>query len=79
MYTHLRDQLLADLDRLDVFILRYAAGDRSVKEERDRLTESVEERIAGLGHPRWDRGRLAVSSHPAYHSAFLKEPVWVQR
>ncbi len=45
----LRDQLLADLDRLRVLILRYTAGDRSVKAERDLLTEVVEKRIALLG------------------------------
>ena len=45
----LRDQLLVDVDRLHLLIIRYATGDRAVKAERDRLTEVVEKRITLLG------------------------------
>ena len=38
----LRRQLLRDLDRLHRLILRYAAGEEQVRQERDRLEESVQ-------------------------------------
>ena len=42
----LRRQLLADMDRLHDLILRYAGGDKSVKQERDQLEEAVQVKLA---------------------------------
>ena len=45
----LRRQLLGDLDRLHDLILRYAAGNRAVKQERDQLEGAVQVKLALLG------------------------------
>ena len=42
----LRSQLKADLERLHGLILRYALGDRSVKQERDELEGAVQIKFA---------------------------------
>jgi hypothetical protein len=39
-------QLIEDLEKLHVLILRYAEGDRSVREERDWLEGSIQARFA---------------------------------
>ena len=44
----LRQQLMVDLDRLHDMILRYMAGDRSVKQERDQLGGAVQVKLAFL-------------------------------
>ena len=45
----LRRHVLEDLDLLHDLILRYAAGDRSVKQERDWLEETVWKEMEALG------------------------------
>lgn len=42
----LRRQLLTDLERLHGLILRYAAGDRSVRQERDELEGALQVKFA---------------------------------
>ena len=42
----LREQLLRDLERLHRLILRYAAGEEQVRQERDRLERSVQARFS---------------------------------
>ena len=41
-------QLVKDMDRYSDLIVRYAAGEREVRDERDRLKESIEVRFALL-------------------------------
>ena len=50
----LREQLLDDLGRLHDLILRYAAGDTSVRQERDMLDWEV-----------WNKIRLVGKSGPS--------------
>jgi hypothetical protein len=40
-HTDYQAQLLKDLKKLHKLILRYASGDRSVRQERDRLEGSI--------------------------------------
>ena len=54
--TVLREQLLDDLERLHGLILRYASGDRSVRQKRDELEGAVQVKLAF-----W---RAVVSEHP---------------
>ena len=42
----LRYQLLKDLERLHILILQYAAGEHSVKQERDRLEGAIQVKFA---------------------------------
>lgn len=44
----LRQQLVQDLNRLHDLILRYAAGDRAVRPERDQLDGAVQVKFALL-------------------------------
>ena len=44
----LRQQLIQDFDRLHGLILRYARGERSVKQERDKLEGAVQIKLALL-------------------------------
>jgi hypothetical protein len=44
----LRQQLLEDMDRLGVLILRYARGEESVKPVRDALQASVDVKMVIL-------------------------------
>ena len=50
MFDHevLRRQLVTDLNRLHGLILKYAAGDKSVKRERDRLGDEVQLKLLRL-------------------------------
>ena len=41
-----RQELIRDLQRLQVLIVRYAKGDRLVKRERNMLDENVKDRMA---------------------------------
>lgn len=45
-HTDYQAQLLKDLKKLHKLILRYASGDRSVRQERDRLEGSIQIRFA---------------------------------
>ena len=42
-------KLVEDLDRLHCFIVRFAQGERHLKQERDRLEGSVQVKLALLG------------------------------
>ena len=60
-----KGQLVKDMDRYSDLIVRYAAGEREVRRERDRLKESIEVRIALLpGRPstniRVTRGKVGL-------------------
>ena len=44
----LRQRIVRDTYRLDDLILRYASGDASVKQERDRLQGAIEVKLALL-------------------------------
>ena len=55
----LRHQLLTDLERLHVLILRYAAGHSAVKRERDQLEDAVQVKLTLRRAARWGFDRNA--------------------
>ena len=52
----LRRQLIDDLERLNNLIVRYARGERHLKQERDRLEGAVQVKMALLAVEPADTG-----------------------